>query len=187
MIYYSYLWLREKDGTFPKGVPYYVGKGTGKRAFVKHIFEKKVFSPPKDKANIVIFPMLNEEEAFESEIAIIELLGLIVDGTGCLRNLTKGGRRGIRTSKSNMKCSQTLLGHEVSPEVRIKISTTLKGKSYPKPSRKGCIPWNKGKKFPGKISPTSFKPGHISAPWTPERRARFIELRKTWSVYPKAV
>jgi hypothetical protein len=47
--------------------------------------------PPRDKSHILIFPMLNETEAFESEIALIELFGRKDNGTGCLRNLTDGG------------------------------------------------------------------------------------------------
>ena len=35
--------------------------------------------------------MLSEAEAFESEIALIELFGRKDNGTGCLRNLTNGG------------------------------------------------------------------------------------------------
>jgi len=32
MDFYTYLWLREKDGTYPAGTPYYAGKGCGNRA-----------------------------------------------------------------------------------------------------------------------------------------------------------
>jgi len=39
----------------------------------------------------MVFPMLNEAEAFESEVAIIELFGRKDIGTGCLWNLTDGG------------------------------------------------------------------------------------------------
>jgi len=82
MQFYSYLWLRE-DGT-----PYYVGKGSGNRAFVRGSHH---CSPPKDKSRILIFPMLNEAEAIESEIAIITLFGRKDLGIGCLRNFTDGG------------------------------------------------------------------------------------------------
>jgi hypothetical protein len=80
--FYSYIWLRE-DGT-----PYYVGKGFGKRAFIPH---NHSVPPPIDSTRIVIFPMANEAEAFESEIALIDLFGRKDLGLGTLHNFTNGG------------------------------------------------------------------------------------------------
>ena len=80
--FYSYLWLREKDLT-----PYYAGKGSGRRAYR----DNHGVHRPADKSRILVFPMLNEAEAFESEIALIELFGRKDLGTGCLRNMTNGG------------------------------------------------------------------------------------------------
>lgn len=81
MGFYSYLWLR-CDGS-----PYYAGKGFGNRAFVRH---KRLY-PPVDKSRILVFPMLSEAEAFESETALIDLFGRRDLGTGCLHNFTNGG------------------------------------------------------------------------------------------------
>ena len=80
--FYSYLWLR-KNGT-----PYYAGKGTGNRAFVSN---NHGVHRPKECSRILVFPMTSEAEAFESEIALIDLFGRKDKGTGCLRNLTAGG------------------------------------------------------------------------------------------------
>ena len=82
MKFYSYLWLRE-DGS-----AYYAGKGTGRRAYQRAGHHVR---PPKDESRIVVFPMMNEAEAFESEIALIELFGRKDLGTGCLRNRSDGG------------------------------------------------------------------------------------------------
>ena len=82
MDFYSYLWLR-LDGS-----PYYVGKGKGDRAFTSRKHEVHC---PDNRARILVFPMAREAEAFESEIALIELFGRKDLGTGCLRNLTDGG------------------------------------------------------------------------------------------------
>lgn len=82
MSFYSYMWLR-KDGT-----PYYVGKGQKRRAFISSAHG---VHRPKDRRRILIFPMLSETEAFESEKALIELFGRKDKGTGILRNLTDGG------------------------------------------------------------------------------------------------
>ncbi len=82
MSFYSYMWLRAN------GTPYYVGKGRNRRAFIgsAHGVHR-----PKDPSRILVFPMLNETEAFESEKALIELFGRKDNGTGILRNLTDGG------------------------------------------------------------------------------------------------
>jgi NUMOD3 motif-containing protein len=76
------MWLRE-DGT-----PYYVGKGRGLRAFRS---KAHAVRRPKDSNRIVVFPMNSEKDAFESEIALIELFGRKDLGTGILRNRTDGG------------------------------------------------------------------------------------------------
>jgi hypothetical protein len=56
-IFYTYLWLRE-DGT-----PYYVGKGTGKRAIRK--------SSPQNLDCILIQEHPSEADAFAAEIFLI--------------------------------------------------------------------------------------------------------------------
>jgi hypothetical protein len=133
--FYSYLWLRA-DGS-----PYYAGKGTGDRAYVKYNHR---IGPPKERSRILIFPMLNEDEAFESEIALIELFGRKDIGTGCLRNLTGGGenppvwtRRGYkRSAEFCRKLSERsqgntyMLGKKLSVEARRKISESNRGRKF---------------------------------------------------------
>lgn len=105
--FYSYLWLRE-DGT-----PYYAGKGKGRRAFMSwaHGVHK-----PADRTRILVFPMLHEADAFESEIAFIDLFGRKDNGTGILRNLTNGG--------------EGAAVHVVSLAARQKASASLRGRSF---------------------------------------------------------
>ena len=107
--FYSYLWLRV-DGS-----PYYAGKGFGNRAYRGAAHNVHC---PKDRIRILVFPMLNEAEAFESEIALIELFGRKDLGTGCLRNLTSGG--------------EGRSGAVVSDETRQKQSAAKKGKPSPR-------------------------------------------------------
>lgn len=161
--FYSYLWLRE-DGT-----PYYAGKGYGRRAFRSHWRSNHVFYPPKDKSRILIFPMLNEAEAFESEVALIDLFGRKDLGTGCLRNFTDGGdgASGYRHTPEALqkmsdlkkgKPSNQPVGYHHSDEVRKRLSAAHKGKPrlwsrHPlseahkrklSEARMGKSPWNKG-------------------------------------------
>ena len=105
-MYYTYLWLRE-DGT-----PYYVGKGTGNRAFTNN--SHRQHHPPKER--IIIYPESSEDDAFETEIALIWYYGRKDLGTGCLRNLTDGGE-----NPPNHK------GKKHTVETKIKMSTTAMG------------------------------------------------------------
>ena len=79
--FYTYAYLR-KDRT-----PYYIGKGTGKRAYQKHIF----FNIPLKERIIFLKQNLTEEEAFKHEIYMISILGRKDLGTGILINRTNGG------------------------------------------------------------------------------------------------
>ena len=91
--FYTYAYLR-KDRT-----PYYIGKGSGERAYTR---KRNEIKPPKDKSRILILKQnLNEEEAFKHEIYMIAVFGRKDLGTGILHNKTDGGEgcRGIVMSE----------------------------------------------------------------------------------------
>jgi len=119
MRFYTYLWLRA-DGS-----PYYVGKGTGDRAFVS----KKRHRPPA-KERIVVQYQPSEEAAFAEEIRLIAKYGRKDLGTGCLRNMSNGGVGGALTGAAleKMKISKAKQIYTHSPETKRKISAALKNK-----------------------------------------------------------
>lgn len=98
MKFYSYLWLS------PEGTPYYVGKGTGDRAFEQHERKGKCcILRPKPRSHILIFPQKNEAAAYESEIVLIQTFGRTCDGTGTLLNVSLGGRGGPSVQSADTK------------------------------------------------------------------------------------
>lgn len=122
--FYTYAYIRASDSlTAPAGTPYYIGKGSGRRAWLK---AKGEVSPPKDKNLIVILESnLTEVGALAIERRLIAWYGRVDLGTGILRNRTDGGD-GVcgnagKTRKPHKRKSP-------SPETRAKLSAANKGK-----------------------------------------------------------
>lgn len=117
MSFYTYLWLRE-DGT-----PYYVGKGTGNRAFKRG--QRKAVFPPRDVSRILIQEFVSEPEAFEAEKFLISYYGRKDLGLGDLRNLTDGGDGASGFKHSEKRCqelSRYWKGRVFRPETLRKMS-----------------------------------------------------------------
>ena len=98
--YYVYAYLRNKDSkTAPKGTPYYIGKGNGSRAYVKHNCPV-----PKDKSNVLfIAKNLSESDAHLYESKLITFYGRKDLQTGILHNRTNGGEGLSNPSQSTRK------------------------------------------------------------------------------------
>ena len=88
--YYVYAYLRSTNSSISSiGSPYYIGKGIGKRAWVKG---KEEIHPPTNHNYIVILESgLTNVGALSIERRMIRWYGKIKDNTGILRNTLNGG------------------------------------------------------------------------------------------------
>ena len=122
--FYVYAYLRNKDSTTGKtGTPYYIGKGTGNRAYVKH------YAPlPKDKLNITFIKQhLTEQQAHNLEIELIAKYGRKDLGTGILHNRTNGGE-GISNPSVATRQKLAYAKRNESAETRLKRSIAAKNR-----------------------------------------------------------
>jgi hypothetical protein len=149
--FYTYLWLRE-DGT-----PYYVGKGSGTRAYDSH----KGHRPPKDKSNITIQHWSDESTAFAYEIYLVDFWGRKDLGAGILRNHSDGGENPPRRTKDSYTAQGIKQkGRKLTEEWKENIR---KGKMGVKPTEET------------RIKLVNSHLGHVS---TEETRAKLSAIRK---------
>ena len=165
--FYTYLWLRE-DGT-----PYYAGKGSGRRAFVK---DGHVVSVPADAERIIIQEWPDETSAFAGERFLIEFYGRLDLGTGCLRNLTNGGEGSSGTicseeTRRKLQMRKNNLGNHHSEETKNRIRSALEAYRTPE-IRKSFGATQLGKKAP------AGRNEKIRQWWTAERRKALGESQK---------
>jgi hypothetical protein len=136
--FYVYSFLRE-DNT-----PYYIGKGSGRRAFSN----QRIVPKPKNKNLIKILSCnLNEEDAFILESKLISEYGRKNNGTGILRNLTDGGKGGtvgrICSEKTKQKMSEILKGRPSKLKGIKKTPHTYNSKKLISNANKGRVFWYK--------------------------------------------
>jgi len=123
--FYVYAYIRSKDSVIAKaGTPYYIGKGSGSRAFAKHNN-----SPvPSSKEHIVmIYDGISEDEAHRLEKDKILEYGRKDLGTGILHNKTDGGE-GISNPSTETRAKMAFAKRNESSETREKRSVAAKNR-----------------------------------------------------------
>lgn len=126
MYFYTYLWLREN------GIPYYIGKGYGQRAFTSKYHN---VHRPTDISRIVVLSRNSEHEAFATEKELIRNWGRLDNGTGCLRNLTDGGEGTVGALRSEQWIAKLVArqnGKRFSEQRRKNISRACMGRESPR-------------------------------------------------------
>lgn len=111
-IYYVYAYIRSKDSTTAKaGTPYYIGKGSGKRAWGKG----HSVPLPHHSLIVILETNLTEIGAFALERRLIRFWGRIENGSGILRNRTDGGEGQcgiVRRNENYRKPKKTIEGYK---------------------------------------------------------------------------
>lgn len=132
--FYVYAYIREKDSKTAKaGTPYYIGKGSGRRAWTNDRKNKHTSVHMPNKKYIVILENnLTELGAFALERRLINWWGRIDNNTGILRNRCVGGNGCsgvIRTTEFRKSISgpnNHFFGKKHTEETKRKISKANK-------------------------------------------------------------
>lgn len=129
--FYIYAFLRKRDSLIATaGTPYYIGKGSGKRAWTKNKKEYRR-SPPESQYISILYETLTEGQAFDIEKKLIAEYGRVDLGTGILRNMSDGGEGPsgtVRSDEFKKKMSTIVTGRIRTVEHRKALSNSLKGK-----------------------------------------------------------
>lgn len=153
---YTYVWIND-------GVPYYVGKGHGRRAFRKG-------SP--DAANVFLQCWDSEEQAFEMERLWIALLGRKDLETGCLDNRDDGGR-----APSHRSCSK---GGRSTQQRHPGLNATYLQRCAP-PSAEECARGGRSRSYEGQLA--AYKVSQLHSLWgTGCARGGQLAMHVRWHV-----
>lgn len=165
--------------TRPDGTPFYVGKGSGQRshAFFKNrskYHKNIVLRYGAGKIGVCVFPCASEQNAFELEVIIIEVLR---KAGHSLANLTDGGDgvSGYVFTKDDLaKMSAAHIGKTLPPEQRAKMSASRMGRVVSPETRAKLSKAHMGKKHSveARANMSLARRGKPRKPWSPETRAK---------------
>lgn len=122
--FYVYAYIRSKDSTTAKaGTPYYIGKGTGKRAWS----DNHRCAPPDSNKIVILECNLSDVGALSLERRYIKWYGRIDNKTGILANLTDGGEG----TSNLLNHPRGMKGKTHSRDYKLKLSEMMSSSGNP--------------------------------------------------------
>ena len=163
-MFYTYLWFRRQ------GTPYYVGKGSGKRAYQN---KDHCVRRPKDRALIFVQFWESEKKAFEMEKWYISFFGRKDLGTGILRNMTDGGdgpSGWVPTEETKAKIREARKRQVFTEETRERLKAARARRVYTEEMRRNMSAALKGRKCPWNTLRNREKPPWLGRTHTEETK-----------------
>lgn len=125
-----YVYIHRKATT---GEIFYVGKGTGRRAYEKNLRTKYWKRTAKKHGVVVDFVIKDVQEwyALELEELLVDYYGRKDLNTGCLVNMCDGGKASTTLSEeSKDRIRKSRIGKGLSAETKAKLSEAHKGRTF---------------------------------------------------------
>ena len=167
---YVYAYIRKTDGT-----PYYIGKGSGSRAYNTHVFR----IPNNTEQIVILESNLSEIGAFALERRLIRWHGRKDLGTGILRNMTDGGE-GI-SGYTHTDVTKKLLAEQQLGKSKSK-SAILKRQDTRKKNNKSTGGWKHTEEYKNHMS--TVMSGRTQSP---EHIAKLSSVRKGKKQSPELI
>jgi hypothetical protein len=181
---YTYAYLRASDSANgPAGSPWYVGKGTGNRAWARHGSPKKYWAPPSNEFIVILKWGMTNEEANRHEMYMIAVLGnRFKDGGFLTGNYNEGGGSGngyVRTEEERARLSAALKGRVFSDDHKKRLSASRSGFQMSEDQKRKIAASLRGKSK--SVSPQgklAIAISNQSREWTAEARKKVADARR---------